>query len=368
MNSKKALFILSLAVVGVGLAILGWFGGSAQPSSLQEPSLKPATQSASSAPVRPSALSPETTQSVNLTPSPTKIDANYVSGDSDPFVTQLKTATSSMMPQLLARIGQLPDSPVKDDLLLSALKKWAKDDGAAALQWAVRQPQMRSMLPSMLTEWAGVSTDSAAQAWAVAKRSVGVDGDTETWLDPSFVKTAFGKMAATPGDGVWQELKGLSGTAQVQAMFGVADFASNRQTNTEFAANVETRTLDLQSSPMAAAFYAAAGHIQAAKDDLANVTDADQWHVIAQEVAKQQAVFEPSKAIEWLASQYSQPAEAIGDMVNSIGMTHALNAGDVLAWLRGLPSSDQQAQGISKILVEFPELRTDVPVQTVVVK
>jgi hypothetical protein len=148
-------------------------------------------------------------------------------------------------------------------------------------------------------------------------------------------------------------------------MMGMADFVSNAQSNTAFTAEMESRTHALNSAPMAAAFYSGAGHIAAAKEDLASVTDTAQWHAIAREIARQQAVFEPSQALDWFQSQFAQPSDAIEDVVSSIGMMHALNAADVLNWLRGLPVSEASSPGVQAIWEKFPELRSGLPQQTV---
>jgi hypothetical protein len=234
--------------------------------------------------------------------------------------------------------------------------------------WARQRAAHRHLLPEILSAWADINPDAAASAWAFAKTAFVSEPDASIWRAPGFVKKAFHGMAATPNELVWNELSTLRGESAVQAMMGMADFASNAQVNTDFTADMERRVLDMNSAPMAAAFYAAAGHIGAAKDDLAGVTDAAEWHALAQEIARQQAVFEPSKALDWLQSQFAQPSDAIEDMVASIGATHALNAGDVLNWLNTLPESGARTAGIDNIHQRFPELRPGQPVQTIVLK
>ena len=73
----------------------------------------------------------------------------------------------------------------------------------------------------------------------------------------------------------------------------------------------------------------------------------------------------PQCSVQWLQSQFPQPSDGIEDMVESIGTTHSLNAGDVLDWLGNLPESDAQKAGIEKIRARFPELRTDIPMETI---
>jgi hypothetical protein len=279
--------------------------------------------------------------------------------------TRFETANRFQFPALLAELERMPDSPVKDDMMREALTKWAALDGDAAANWAKLRAAHRHFLPDILQAWAATGAKAAASAWAFAKTALAADGDTTSWLAPGFVKAAFGGMAATTGDGWWNELAGLSGTPMVQGMFGAAEFASNRQVNTEFTAAMQGRILDSGSAPLAAAFYAGAGHITAAKEELASVTDAAQWHAIAREVARQQAEFEPGKAMDWLASQFAQPSDAIEDMVNSVGQLDDVSAQGVLTWLRNLPASDARTAGIEQVQQAFPQLRPDLAVEVI---
>lgn len=272
---------------------------------------------------------------------------------------------STQFSALLAEWERMPESPVKDDAMHTALRRWASLDGSAAAQWAATHPGGRRFLPDTLTAWAGHSADAAASAWAFAKANSARDGDEAVWHAPEFVTAAFRGMTATPGEAVWNELASLSGATSAHAVFGMADFAVNGQTNTEFAAAVEQRVLGIGSAQDAAAFHAAGGFIQAAKDDFVGVTQAAQWHAIAREIARQQAETEPSKAIEWLQSQFPQPAEAIADMTESIAMMHALNAGDVLNWLGALPDTEERRAAIEKIRQKFPQFRADLPTETI---
>lgn len=301
-------------------------------------------------------------------PEPVLFQEGYALTSNYGLQSRLDNANALQMPALLAEIERMPDSPVKDDLLRSALTRWAALDGAAAVTWARQRATHRHLLPEILTAWATTSPEAATSAWAFAKRAFASEPDAGTWHAPGFVKNAFHGIMATPGELMWKELSTLRGETAVQAMMGMADFASNAQVNTDFTADMERRVLEMNSAPMAAAFYAAAGHIQAAKDDLAGVNDAADWHAIAQEIARQQAVFEPSKALDWLQSQFSQPSDAIEDIVASIGATHALNAGDVLGWLNMLPESDARTAGMENIIQRFPELRPGQPVQTIVLE
>jgi hypothetical protein len=294
-----------------------------------------------------------------------RYEADYGLASADGLQSRFDAANAFEMPSLLAELDQRPDSPVKAEMMRSALARWAAIDGAAATAWASLNAQGRRFLPDVLQEWAGSGADASASAWEFAKTAMATDPDEADWRSPRFVTAAFRGMAATPGEAVWTELAALSGSQAIHAMMGMADFASNRQINTDFAAAVESKTLSLGSDSLSAAFYAAAGHIEVAKDDLASVTDGEQWHVIAREIAKQQAVFEPSKSLEWLVSQFEQPADAILDVVESIGLMHALNAEDVLAWLRNCPESEERTAGTEKLLQKFPELRTDLAVQVI---
>ena len=297
----------------------------------------------------------------NVQPS-IQYQAAYGAVADDDIQVRLEGANRFQFPALLAEMERMPESPVKTELMRSALIKWATLDGAAAAAWAKFRSEQRHFLPEILASW---SETDAASAWQFAQAALSGDKDQAAWRSPLFVKTAFRGMTGTQGDGVWKELAALPDASAVHAMMGMADFASNGQNNTAFAAEVERRALDLGSAPMAAAFYAAAGHIAAAKSDLASVADGEQWHAIAREIAKQQAVLDPSLAVQWLQSQFPQPSDGIEDMVESIGMMHALNAGDVLDWLRALPESDARKAGIEKIQGRFSELRTDIPVETI---
>lgn len=279
--------------------------------------------------------------------------------------TRFETANRLLFPELLAELERMPESPVKDDMLRETLTKWAALEGAAAAMWAKLCGNSRRFLPEILQAWAGTGADSAVSAWAFAKAEFSADRDEAAWLAPGFVTSAFRAMSANPGEEVWNELAGLSGTKASAAMMGMADFASNRQVNTDFTSAMERRVLDYDSPPLAAAFYASAGHIERAKNDLALVTDSAQWHAIAREVARQQAEFEPAKAIEWLQSQFTRPEDAIADLVAGVGMMHELNAKDVLNWLRELPSSDPVNAGIATIEAKFPMLRVGVGVDII---
>ena len=279
--------------------------------------------------------------------------------------SRFETTDPSQFPTLLAELERMPESPVKDDMMREALTKWAALDGAAAATWAKLRGDSRRFLPDILQAWVGTGAESAGSAWAFAKAEFSTDRDEAAWLAPGFVTSAFREMTAIPGEMVWNELAGLSSAAVSAAMMGMADFASNRQVSTEFTAGMERRVLDSGSAPLAAAFYAGAGHIAAAKEELAAVTDNAQWHAIAREVARQQAEFEPAKAMDWLQSQFAQPADGIADMVESIGMMHGLNAEDVLKWLSTCPESAERKTGTEKILQKFPALRTDLVIETI---
>lgn len=281
--------------------------------------------------------------------------SNITAPDADD--THFETTTRFQFPALIAELEQMPDGPTKDKRMIDALKKWAALDGAAASTWAKQGGDRRRFLPDILQAWAGVDPESALSAWEFAKAVLATDGDTAAWLAPGFVKSAFAGMAAIPSDGWWNELPGLTGTPLAQAMFGAADFASNRQVNTDFSAAMEDRVLNAESPLLAAAFYAASGHITAAKSQLLEVADEDQWHTVAREVARQQAEYEPKQSMEWLQSQFAQPSDAIPDMVEGIGLTQPLNAQDVLTWLGTLPDSETRSAAMKKILETFPQLR-----------
>ena len=279
--------------------------------------------------------------------------------------SRFETANRFQFPALLAELERMPESPVKDDMIRDALKKWAALDGEAAANWAKLLPARRHFLPDILQAWAATDAKAAASAWAFAKSSFSADGDSATWLSPSFVKVAFGGMTATPGDLWWDEIGSLSGTSLVHAMFGAADFASNRQVNTDFSAAMEERVLNSDSATLAASFYAAAGHITAAKEQLRNVTDTDQWHAIAREVVRQQAEFEPGKAVAWLESQFAQPSEAVEDAVNSAGLMDPMNGQEVINWLHNLPESPARTSGIEQIQQAFPQLRAGLAAEVI---
>ena len=282
--------------------------------------------------------------------------------------SRFETTDPAQFPALFAELERMPESPVKEAMLREALTKWAVLDGAAATTWAKQRGDSRPFLPEILQAWADTGAESAGSAWAFAKAEFSTDRDEATWLASGFVTSVFREMSAIPGEAVWNELATLSGAAASAAMMGMADFASNRQVNTEFTAGMERRVLDSGSAPLTAAFYAGAGHIAAAKEELAAVTDNAQWHAIAREVARQQAAFEPTKAVAWLEAQFAQPADAIVDMVESIGMTHALNAEDVLNWLGTLPESEARTAGMEKIEGKFPQLRVNLTAEVISLK
>ena len=52
-------------------------------------------------------------------------------------------------------------------------------------------------------------------------------------------------------------------------------------------------------------------------------------------------------------------------MVESVGMTHSLNAADVLIWLGTLPESEARAAGMEKIEETFPKLRRDLTTEVI---
>lgn len=257
----------------------------------------------------------------------------------------------------LATLGESPERRSDDEVIRVAFKKWAGFDGVSAAKWAKDRQACRRYLPGILRTWASNGTDSAVAAWKLAKEEFAKDGDEGSWFTEEFVAIAFCEISAVIGEDVWSEMAALSGQASVAAMIGMADFASNRQTNTAFASDMEERVLNYESPAIAAAFYAGAGHITAAKSELAAVTDKKQWHTIAREIARQQAVTEPAEAILWLQSQFENPTDAISDMVRSIGMMHVLNAGDVLQWLVDLPESEARSASIEQIRNAFPNLK-----------
>lgn len=292
-----------------------------------------------------------------VSPVPIRLHVEYEIPTSSPNIRSLETADTNAMPPLMTQIELMPDSPVRDDLRTSVLRKWVHLDGEAAILWASQHPDLLGFIPDALREWASIGPVEAVRAWAFAKMSFASDHDASTWNSPDFVKSAFGGMAATPGDSVWAELNALSGTTQLHAMIGIADFASRRQSDTSFASNTEQHVQELGLPVLTAAFYAGAGHIEAAKEDLEQVSDNDQHRVIANEIAKQLAVFDPAQAIAWLESQYRVPSDAIADMTASIGSMHALNGGDVLRWLAKFPESSQRNRAMDEIQNRFPELR-----------
>ena len=356
--------VVSLVCLSI-IAVIDWQSGPASPPA-EEPN--PALALAPRSVETPAETTGSFETPLPSEPAPIPYQAAYGSVSTDSFQARLNGANGFQMPALLSEIERMPDSPVKDEMMRTALMKWAGADGAAAATWARLRAQYRRFLPDILQAWAGGGADAAASAWKFATTAFSADRDEAAWRSPTFVTAAFRGMTAKSGEAVWNELASLTGTSAIHAMMGMADFASNGQINTDFAAEMESRTLGLGSAPLSAAFYAAAGHTAAAKGDLAAVTDGSQWHVIAREIARQQAVFEPSKAIDWLQSQFPKPADGIEDMVESIGMTHALNAEDVLGWLRNLPENNEQAAGLRKILQKFPALRSDLVVENISVK
>ena len=82
-------------------------------------------------------------------------------------------------------------------------------------------------------------------------------------------------------------------------------------------------------------------------------------------MARQQAEFEPDKAMDWLASQFAQPSDAIEDMVNSVGQMDDVSAQGVLTWLRNLPESDARTAGIEQIQQAFPKLRASLAAEVI---
>ena len=361
MNTNKSLFTLFCLAVGItAITIVGWrVAGPLQSDPLNQPIRQieaVATRDFSPAKV---------TGIRSIKPMGVKIKTQ------DAYVAQTSEAnhviTSAEMRLALVRIEAMPDSPVKDQMLQDAIKQWARQNGAEAIRWTSERPERRRLIPGALREWGSVDGDHAKAAWALAKQALAADGDAATWLATDFVKTAFGSMAAVPTEEVWHELKELNGTTQLHAMMGMADFASNGQTNTAFSSDMESRTNDMGSASLTSAFYAAAGHITAAKEDYTLVTDAEERRVLAREIAKQQAVLEPSEAIAWLESQFDQPTVAIDDMVESIGLMQALNAGDVLEWLSKLPETEERTNAMVKIQENFPDLHANATVQTLII-
>jgi hypothetical protein len=366
MKSRYFLIIFALIAGIVIFTITEHTDRSSTVVDVRHPTADPAVTLPKPSPVQRAASFPTPTSSEL---EPTLFQAAYGFSTSDSLQARLDAANAFQMPGLLAELERMPGSPVKTDLLRSALKRWATLDGKAAATWAKQRPAHRHFLPDILTAWANSGDGAgAAGAWQFAKAAFANEQNRAAWRSPAFVKTAFHNMAAQPGEVIWSELAGLTGDSAVHAMIGMADFASNGQTNTAFTADMESRTHALNSAPLAAAFYAGAGHIAAAKEDLAGVTDAEQWHAIAREIARQQAVFEPTQALEWLQSQFTQPSDAIDDVVSSIGMTQSLNAGDVLAWLAGLPASEARDAGTQTIMEKFPELRSNMPTQVLTLK
>lgn len=287
----------------------------------------------------------------------TPVLAPASAGILDDIKASLDQSRDSDFIGFLTTLGSSPERRSDDEVIRAALKKWAGFDGVSAAKWAKARQACRRYLPEILRAWANIGGDSAVAAWKLAKEESAKDRDEASWLSEEFVATAFREISAVIGEDVWSEMAALSGQASVAAMIGMADFASNRQTNTAFASAMEERVLNYESPAMAAAFYAGAGHITAAKAELATVTDQSQWHTIAREIARQQAVIEPAEAILWLQSQFKNPTDAILDMVRSIGMMHALNAGDVLQWLVDLPESEARAAGLGQIRNAFPDLK-----------
>lgn len=361
----KTKFTLATFAVLVGLGfiyLIGWQSDSASaPAGEQRTSAPSAVTLAGirmeTAPLVKTTMFNADTQPLYQT-SPGEASLNAVDA-------RFETANRFQFPALLAELERTPESQVKEAMMREALTKWAALDGAATATWANLRVPFRRFLPEILQVWAGADAESAVSAWAFAKAAFANDRDEGAWFEPDFVTSAFRGMTSIPGEGVWNELNALSGVASSAAMIGMADFVSNRQVNTDFTAAMEGRVLDSGSVPLTAAFYAGAGHIAAAKEELVAVTDPAQWHAIAREIARQQAEFEPAQAVDWLQSQFEQPADSIADMVESIGMMHALNAEDVLKWLNALPESEARAAGMERILVHFPKLRPNLATQEI---
>jgi hypothetical protein len=362
---KPKLTFAALALLaGLGLlCLIRWQPGFKAAGTKDIPLASPPTAAVSGARMKPA---PPTDTKAHPRATQTLYET---STDTTPFSTieaEFDAADSFHFPSLLAELELMPESPVKRSMIREALMKWATLDGAAAATWAKLNGPYRSFLPEILQAWAGKGPEFAVDAWAFAKAAAATDGDKAAWHGPDFITTAFREMTAIPDEKVWSELATLQdGASTAAAMLGMADFAANRQVNTDFASEMERRVLDFGSAPLAAAFYAGAGHIAAAKEELAGVTEAEQWHAIACEVARQQAVFEPAQALDWLQSQFEHPSDAIADMVESIGMTHALNAEDVLNWLSTLPNSEARAAGIERIREAYPQFKANSPVEVI---
>lgn len=365
MNTKTKLNLVAAAlIVGVGVYFFGDWNN--QPvNSVSPVSETPVISNYTAATDAPALLTESQSIAVASADAPVFYQTAAEAATLHMADTRFENVNHFQFPTLLAELERMPESPVKNDMMRDALKKWATLDGAAAAKWAKLLPARRHFLPDILQTWASTDAKAASSAWAFAKAGFAADGNSATWHAPGFVKAAFGGMTARPGNGWWNELAGLSGTPLVQAMFGAADFASNRQVNTDFSAAMEERVLNSNSAVLAASFYAAAGHITAAKEQLRGVADVEQWHDIAREVARQQAEFEPVKAIEWLESQFTQPSEAIEDVVNSVGFMDALNGREVLVWLNKLPDSAERTAGIEQIQQAFPSLRPNLPAQEI---
>jgi hypothetical protein len=69
--------------------------------------------------------------------------------------------------------------------------------------------------------------------------------------------------------------------------------------------------------------------------------------------------------MEWLQSQFAQPTDGIADIVESIGMMHALNAEDVLKWFGTVPESEARSAGAEKIRGAFPQLQENLPTEVI---
>jgi hypothetical protein len=288
-----------------------------------------------------------------LRPIPVEFDYDMAGGEP----SGINSAKPEDLATLLNKFSQMPDSPVKDDLIRSALARWAFLDGRGAAEWASQRPELHRFIPDVLTAWATTSENDAAEAWKFARDAHDSGTAGGNWLASPFVREAFEGMAGLPEGIAWNELENLSGETAAVAMMGMAAFASDGQSDTAFTADMEERVHRLNSAPMAAAFYAAGGHISAAKEEIAGVAKADGSSTIAREIARQEAAFEPDKAVQWLASRFPEPSAAIDDIVEAIGIVDEVNGRAVLNWLATFPASNNAVAAQNRVFEAFPALR-----------
>ena len=173
-----------LVVAGLLAGGLGWFLGRPAPATVTVPAPSSAPAPAADFPAYQAAAAADFNPRKNLSTSDilslieaARLDpvaqATVDTETSDALFSVLESLTAEEIPGMLDHLASLPP-PTPDRLLAVVLGRWARDDGAAAMAWALRLNRARqdTVRGAILAGWAQSDPEAAwkwyQEAWQAA--------------------------------------------------------------------------------------------------------------------------------------------------------------------------------------------------------